>query len=280
MQKNRILKSNLKNRIKYLDEKYFFSIILKVYNFIRKFNKRKYKIKPVSKEYGFYINDYLKKNNLLTILCEKYNSDKGGRKNPFSDASNNYTDYYYKIFKDKRNSYKKIFECGLGSNNPILESNMTSNGSPGASLKVWKEFFPNAKIYGADIDRDSLFHEERIYTYYVDQYNKSSIKAMWSEINEKEFDLIIDDGAHYYDANINFFENSFDKLKNDGLYIIEDIRLSEIQKFYNYFKNSNNDVEFVSIDSNSSDGSSNLIIINKSNKLVAGDGFEPPTSRL
>tara|TARA_Y100001936_G_scaffold234523_1_gene261718 strand:+ start:1079 stop:1921 length:843 start_codon:yes stop_codon:yes gene_type:complete len=280
MQKNQILKSSLKNRIKYFDEKYFFSIILKVYNFLRKFNKRKYNIKPISKEYGFYINDYLKKNNYLTMLCEKYNSDKGGKKNPFSDASNNYTDYYYKIFKDKRNSYKKIFECGLGSNNPNLESNMTSSGSPGASLKVWKEFFPNAKIYGADVDRDSLFNEDRIYTFYVDQYNKLSIEAMWSEIKEIEFDLIIDDGAHYYDANINFFENSFHKLKNNGLYIIEDIRLSEIHKFYDYFRKSSNDVEFISMNSNSSDGSSNLIVIHKSDKLVAGDGFEPPTSRL
>ncbi len=265
MQENRILRSKLKNRIKYLDEKYFFSFFLKFYNFFRKFNKRKNKIKPVSKKYGFYINDYLKKENLLTNLCEKYNSDKGGKKNPFFDASNNYSDYYYKIFRDNRHNYTKIFECGIGSNNPFLESNMTSNGSPGASLKVWRDFFSNANIYGADIDRNSLFQDERIFTYYVDQFDAKSIKKMWDLIKEKDFDIIIDDGVHFFDANINFYENSIDKLKKNGYYVIEDIRLSEIKKFYNYFENSKNDVEFISMNSKSSDGSSNLIVINKLN---------------
>ena len=165
--------------------------------------------------------------------------------------------------KDNRFNYKKIFECGIGSNNPLLESNMTLNGKPGASLRVWRDFFPNAKVYGADVDRKTLFTEDRILTYYVDQFNKLSIEEMWIEINEKNFDLIIDDGAHYFDANINFYEKSFDKLRKDGFYIIEDIRLSEIKRFYNYFEDTKNSVEFISMNSNSSDGSSNLIIINK-----------------
>ena len=140
---------------------------------------------------------------------------------------------------------------------------MTLNGKPGASLRVWKDFFPNAKVYGADVDRHTLFVEDRISTYYVDQFDKLSIEEMWIKINENNFDLIIDDGAHYFDANINFYENSFDKLRKDGFYIIEDIRLSEIKKFYNYFEDTKNNVEFISMNSNSSDGSSNLIVINK-----------------
>ena len=41
---------------------------------------------------------------------------------------------------------------------------MTLSGSPGASLRVWKDFFSNAKIYGSDIDKDILFNEDRIFT--------------------------------------------------------------------------------------------------------------------
>ena len=188
MQKNQIVNSKLKNQIKCFDRKYFFSLFLKTYNFLRKFNKRKFKIKPVSKKYGFYINDYLITNNLLTELCEKYNSDKGGNKNPFFEAGNNYSDYYFKLFKENRLSYSKIFECGIGTNNINLESNMTSEGKPGASLKVWKDFFSNAKIYGADIDKKILFSEKRIHTYYVDQFDKSSIQEMWRKIDEYDFD--------------------------------------------------------------------------------------------
>ena len=33
---------------------------------------------------------------------------------------------------------------------------MTLNGKPGASLKVWKDYFVNAQIFGADIDRNIL----------------------------------------------------------------------------------------------------------------------------
>tara|TARA_B100001121_G_scaffold225071_1_gene198277 strand:+ start:896 stop:1693 length:798 start_codon:yes stop_codon:yes gene_type:complete len=263
MQKNQILNSKLKNQIKILDKKYLFSVILKTFNFFRKFNKRKFKIKPVSSKYGYYINDYLIKDNLLTNLCEKYNSDKGGNKSPFFEAGNNYSDFYYQIFNKNRFIYKKIFECGIGTNNNILESNMTLNGKPGASLRVWKEFFPNAEIYGADIDKNILFSENRINTFYVDQFNTKSIMEMWSDIKQENFDLIIDDGAHFFDANINLYENSFLKLKKSGMYVIEDIRLSELKKFYKYFENSNHNVQFISVHSKSTDGSSNLVVIEK-----------------
>ena len=263
MQRNQILNSKIKNQIKNLDKKYFFSFILNTYNFFRKFNKRKFKIKPVSNKYGYYINDYLIKDNLLTELCEKYNSDKGGNKNPFSEAGNNYSHFYYQIFNQNRFNYKKIFECGIGTNNTFLESNMTLNGKPGASLRVWKEFFPNAEIYGADIDKNILFSEDKINTFYVDQFDTKSIKEMWKDINEENFDLIIDDGAHFFNANINLYENSFFKLKISGIYVIEDIRLSDLKKFYKYFENSKQNVQFISVHSKSTDGSSNLIVIEK-----------------
>jgi hypothetical protein len=92
---------------------------------------------------------------------------------------------------------------------------MTVNGMPGASLRVWKDYFKNAEIYGGDIDKDILFEEDRIKTFYVDQLNTSSIEAMWQKIRIKNFDIIINDGLHTTDANINFFLNSFNKLKKN-----------------------------------------------------------------
>ena len=49
-------------------------------------------------------------------------------------------------------------------------------GKPGASLRVWRDYFPNAIIYGADIDKDILFAEERIKTFYIDQLDPVAIK--------------------------------------------------------------------------------------------------------
>jgi hypothetical protein len=118
----------------------------------------------------------------------------------------------------------RIFELGLGTNNVNLPSNMGSNGRPGASLYGWQDFFPNAAIFGADIDTDILFNCDRIRTYFCDQRNPKIIKQMWENPDLSDnFDIIIEDGLHAFSANVCFFENSIHKLKPTGYYIIEDI---------------------------------------------------------
>ena len=68
---------------------------------------------------------------------------------------------------------------------------MGSTGQPGASLKMWRDYFPNAMIFGADIDKDILFNDQRITTFYVDQLNSDSIKEMWRKINFLELLMYI-----------------------------------------------------------------------------------------
>ena len=134
---------------------------------------------------------------------------------------------------------KLVFECGLGTNNPDFQSNMTVNGMPGASLRVWRDYFKNAQIYGADIDKDILFQEDRIKTYYVDQLNTPSIENMWKNIGINNFDIIIDDGLHTSDANVNLFINSINKLKKNGIYIIEDVHILELNNIMEKLKKFN-----------------------------------------
>jgi hypothetical protein len=160
--------------------------------------------------------------NELCVIMGDCGSDKGN-KNP-DICRHNYTQVYYKLFSPIRNNNLRVFELGLGTNNINLPSNMGSNGVPGASLYGWAKFFPNASIYGADIDRDILFETDRIKTYYCDQTNPEEIKQMWNnnELSEP-FDIIVEDGLHHFEANVCFFENSIHKLKRGGFYIIEDI---------------------------------------------------------
>jgi hypothetical protein len=162
-----------------------------------------------------------------TELCEimgRYGSDKGH--SDISKSWHNYTLIYYKLFKELKDKRVRIFEMGLGTNNPSVPSNMCwlNGGSPGASLRGWTEFFPNGVAYGADIDKGCLFQTDRIKTYYCDQTNSEEIKKMWNERELWEpFDIIIDDGLHEAFANICFFENSIFKLKRGGYFIIEDL---------------------------------------------------------
>jgi SAM-dependent methyltransferase len=160
-----------------------------------------------------------------TNLCEimgRNKSDKGNK--DIINSWHNYTTFYYSIFKDIREKQLRVFELGLGTNNVNIPSNMGKSGRPGASLYGWSEYFPNSHIFGADIDNNILFNTNKINTFFCDQTNPEIIRKMWNEpfLNEN-FDIIIDDGLHTFNANVCFFENSIHKLKSKGYFIIEDI---------------------------------------------------------
>lgn len=172
---------------------------------------------------------------VATSLCKimgKYGSDKGHE--DIIKSWHNYTTYYSSLFASLKNSKIRLFELGLGTNNTNIPSNMGANGKPGASLYGWAEYFENAEIFGADIDKDILFNTDKIHTFYCDQTNSQIIKNMWnsSELLEN-FDIIIDDGLHTFSANMCFFENSIHKLNKNGYYIIEDILKEEESLFIN-----------------------------------------------
>lgn len=169
---------------------------------------------------------YKKFYNPLSLLMKNYGSDKGSPIDDDKSVSgwnmNMYTDFYNLVFYSIRDSVKSVLEVGIGTNNEDVQSNMTSNGCPGASLRAWRDYFPNANIYGADIDKRILFEEERIKTFYVDQTDRFSVSNLLYEIDEEYFDIIIDDGLHTSEAAITLLEHSFYKLKHNGIYIIED----------------------------------------------------------
>ena len=98
-----------------------------------------------------------------------------------------------------------------------------------------EEFFSKAKIFGADIDPNTLFEEYRIKTFKVDQFDSKSIKEMWKKVKIRDFDLIIDDGCHQFDETINFFLNSINFLGTKGFYIIEDIFYKDKERFIKFF---------------------------------------------
>lgn len=163
----------------------------------------------------------------LCEIMERHGSDKSCKPTWVEYAGHNYTRLYHKLFNDLKYKSIDFFELGLGTNNVDIPCNMGRLGNPGASLRGWREYFPNADVYGADIDRNILFNEDRIKTFYCDQTNSIEVQKMWKSIN-KNFDVIIDDGLHEFNANLNFLKNSLDKLNSNGYYIIEDVVNGEL----------------------------------------------------
>ena len=163
----------------------------------------------------------------MCYLFESHRTDKS--------TWHNYTTVYTELFSKFIGKNINFFELGIGSNNEDIEGYMSKNARPGASLYAFKEYFKDANICGADIDDRILFEDEGIWTFYVDQTDSESVKTLWNCFEDTKFDIIIDDGLHDYDANITFFENSIEMLKDGGRYVIEDIKEEQKSKFVNYF---------------------------------------------
>jgi hypothetical protein len=124
-----------------------------------------------------------------------------------------------------QNAKINLLEIGMGTNNEDLVSSMGWNGRPGASLYAFREYLPNAMLYGCDIDRAILVDSERIKTCYVDQMDATTFDQMVQYFGEStKYDLIIDDGLHSMGANFNTLLFALEHVADNGWIVIEDIQ--------------------------------------------------------
>jgi trans-aconitate methyltransferase len=87
----------------------------------------------------------------------------------------------------------------------------------GGSLCAWQDYFPNAKVTGIDI---------------VDvvkpEYRRESINYIFADVKDvkldEEYDIIIDDGSHFFEDVMFVIDNFHSKLKSGGIMIIEDVQ--------------------------------------------------------
>ena len=141
----------------------------------------------------------------------RYGSDK---------ASHDYHCVYAALL-DKAGDHCAVLEVGLGTNNHAVMSNMGRSGHPGASLRAFRDALPGAEVFGADVDRDILFEEERIKTFFVDQTDHATVRELTASL--PELDLVIDDGLHSPDANMAIAWLARSRVKQRGWFVVEDI---------------------------------------------------------
>lgn len=151
----------------------------------------------------------------LTELCEmgfKYGADK------VPCVGHCYTPFYYEYLKEYRYKFRKILEVGVGDNRMI---GAIKGSIIGASIHMWRDFFPNAMIYGADKAKECIFEEDRIKTFYCNENSKESIENLVKQTGT-DIDLVIDDALHHTSNQIFLFENLMPLLDKKVIYIIED----------------------------------------------------------
>ena len=160
----------------------------------------------------------------ITELCElgyTYGTDK------CPQLKHSYTPFYYELWKDKRNEIKKILEFGIGYYPGMKHSTITYDRGlkryyhRGASLYMWRDFFPYAQIYGADIQPETMFEDDRIKTYVCDEKKKEDIEHLKSKVGS-DIDFVVDDALHRWQDQVFLAQTLMPLLNKQVTYIIED----------------------------------------------------------
>lgn len=133
---------------------------------------------------------------------------------------NKLSEYLNKNGSDKctSHSFAYIYDGYLGGIDRNAELDILESGVfQGASLFSWREYFPNARITGVDIQ--DIRKEE---------FKRDDIEFVLSDIKEyipdRKFDFIIEDGSH---SNLDALWSGVylsKHLKDGGILIIEDIQ--------------------------------------------------------
>lgn len=129
-----------------------------------------------------------------------------------------FTELYEHIFYPLKDSPIKIFEIGIGH---------------GGSLILWRDYFPNAKVYGIDVVDKSNLNSKRIRTFVANQANRNQLDSFIDK-HGSDFDIILDDGGHKMKQQQISLGHLFKYVKPGGYYIIEDVHTSLPQHYFGY----------------------------------------------
>ena len=147
--------------------------------------------------------------SLIDIIDNRY-TDK--------NTTHSYIELYNSILFRLKDTATNILEVGIGD---FGEKN-------GGSLKLWRDYFTNATIYGLDIlplNRvlDELIEDKRVVLYTeIDAYNETFFKNTFLNTNIK-CDFMLDDGPHTLESMKSFIRLYSQIMTENGILIVEDI---------------------------------------------------------
>ncbi|MBM2815266.1 MAG: hypothetical protein HW421_2028 [Ignavibacteria bacterium] len=157
---------------------------------------------------------------------EKYFSQNTGR---LIGKWMHYFDIYDRHFARFRDTDVTILEIGIFQ---------------GGSLQMWKNYFgPKAKIYGIDINPEcKALEEDNIKIFIGSQSDRKFLRDIKNTI--PPIDILIDDGGHTMRQQIVTFEELFPHVKENGVYLCEDIHTSYWVKYGGGYKRRGTFIEY------------------------------------
>jgi hypothetical protein len=149
----------------------------------------------------------------LQSIADRYYTDDGTRK-PFI-----YFEEYERLFNAVRNEKLHILELGVKS---------------GASILMWRDYFPNSIIVGLDIeDKPACIpDDDQRLTFIMGSQDDPSTLEKAARASGEQFDFIIDDASHIGYLTKRSFCYLFPRwLKPGGYYFIEDFGTGFLPEF-------------------------------------------------
>lgn len=145
----------------------------------------------------------------LDALALLHKTDKGS-------SGHNYCVIYERYLEEKRHVGITLLEIGVGG--------YQYKDRGGESLRMWHDYFTQAKIVAVDVYDKNNLELDRVKIYKGSQDDPKFLGKLIEEIGAP--DVIVDDASHVCKLTIATFEILFPLLKPGGLYICEDVHTS------------------------------------------------------
>lgn len=125
-----------------------------------------------------------------------------------------YLELYQRLLCKKQQTAKNVLEVGIYK---------------GGSIKLWRDFFTQAAVYGLDIINsnqvwESIKNQDRITLYTsTDAYDEQFFTETFLK-SEVRFDFMLDDGPHTLETMKKFIRLYSQVMTENGILIIEDVQ--------------------------------------------------------
>jgi hypothetical protein len=157
--------------------------------------------------------------NPLVEMSNRAGTDKGTEPYAGTGWPHCYAIAYHRLFSPFREGEFRMLEIGLET--PSAGTGKTTDAP---SLRVWREYFPNAAIYGYDINDFDFFEQDRTVIFRGDQSSREDLGRFLAENGEQQFKLVIDDGSHASSHQQISLAALFGHVEPGGLYVVEDLQ--------------------------------------------------------
>jgi hypothetical protein len=162
-----------------------------------------------------------------------------------------YQSQFEKIFKEHTGNlihkwhhyfeiYEKHFQRFKGKKIVLLEIGIHKGGS----LEMWRKYFgEECEIIGVDINPlCHRFENEKTRVFIGSQDDREFLRELKAEI--PKVDILIDDGGHMMDQLRITFEELYDWVVEDGVYLVEDLHTCYWPAYEGGYKRKNSFIEY------------------------------------